>query len=143
MTKTVPLVALTLLLLASSARAEQPASYDAQLASYSTFLEGLQRAVRTGDRAAVLDLVRAPLRVNHPDGSTSISYGTIEAVGANFDIIFDKPTIKAILQQSPRAIFSRDIGAMVGNGEVWFDYTCLDQECAEVGPIRIYAINHM
>jgi hypothetical protein len=130
-------------LMATGATAEVPTDYEARLAGYATFLESLQRAVRAEDRTAILSLVRTPLRVNHSDGSATTSYDDPQSVAANFDAIFDEATIKAILQQSPQSIFSRDIGAMVGSGEVWFDNVCLNGNCTELGPVKIYAINHM
>jgi len=136
------LVALAAFVFVPGAQAEQT-SYEAQLEGYSLFLVKVQQAFRAGDRAEVLGLIRVPLRVNQPDGKGPVWYRDIHQVKASFDVIFDRQTIDAILEQSPESIFSRDIGAMVGVGEVWFDNTCLDEACEKLGPVKIYAINHM
>ena len=123
------------------AAASEPPSYEAQQIEYSHFLSKLQKAVSDGDREAILSSVRLPLRVN--SGNRTTAYLDEDEIDANFEQIFDEATRRAILDQSVDDIFSRDIGAMVGHGEVWFDFTCLNEDCTDVGPVRIYAINKL
>jgi hypothetical protein len=99
---------------------------------YRTFLARLQGAVRANDRSAIVGLISFPLRVNYKSGARS--YRDARSVERDFDRIFTPQVRRAILNQSPDRIFSRDIGAMVGDGELWFDHI-------SPGQVRIIAVN--
>ena len=105
------------------------------------FVRGLQHAVARQDREAIADMVELPLRVNGPNGSYVVR-------GRNyllrrFDMIFDAPTLAAIAQQDAADVFSRDIGSMIGAGNIWFRRVCEDERCLRPGPFRMFAVNHL
>ncbi|MBW0006409.1 MAG: hypothetical protein JO335_01720 [Sphingomonas sp.] len=110
----------------------------AKEAGYPAFLARLQTAVRADDRAAILGLINYPLRVN---GSRARIYRDAASVSRDFDRIFTAKVRRAILAQKAGELFVRDQGAMIGDGEVWFDQTCADGSCSTLGPVRIKAIN--
>ena len=105
---------------------------------YATFLSRLQAAVRADDRRGVMALIAFPLRVNTTSGSRL--YGAPSAL-RDYDRIFTPKVRRAILNSSADRIFVRDIGAMVGNGEVWFRENCPNDACSPTGPVRIVAVN--
>ena len=107
--------------------------------SYAAFLNRLQSAVRDNDPGAVVRLISFPLRVN--SGEHSQTYADAKSVRRDFDSIFTPRVRQAILAQRADRLFSRDLGVMVGNGEVWFDHVCADESCSRLGPVRITAIN--
>ena len=107
--------------------------------SYATFVTRLQAAIRANDRAAVLKLVGYPLRVN--SSGRSRSYPNARSVERDFDRIFTPRVRQSILAQRPDQLFTRDQGAMIGDGEVWFDHSCLNSGCTALGPVRITAVN--
>jgi len=107
--------------------------------AYGSFLRQLQAAVRDNDPDSVVRLISFPLRVNA--GARSQTYPDANSVRRDYDSIFTPHVRQAILAQRADRLFSRDLGVMIGNGEVWFDHTCLDQSCARLGPVRITAIN--
>ena len=106
---------------------------------YERFLGELQSAVRSDDRETVIRLIRFPLRVN-ARGKSRI-YRDAQAVRVDYDLIFTQRVNDAILAQRPNRLLVRDQGRMIGNGEVWFDRSCANQECSSLGPVRIAAIN--
>ena len=65
----------------------------------------------------------------------------LDSVSRDFDRIFTPRVRRAILAQKAGELFVRDQGAMIGDGEVWFDQTCADSSCSSLGPVRIKAIN--
>jgi hypothetical protein len=105
----------------------------------AAFVAKLQAAIKANDRDAVVELIAFPLRVN--SGGTSRLYRDADAVERDFDRIFTPKVRKAILKQRRDHIFVRDQGAMIGEGEVWFDRSCPDAACSPAGPVRIKAIN--
>jgi hypothetical protein len=107
--------------------------------AYAAFLSRLQGAVRADDRHAIVALIAFPLQVNGA-GHTR-SYRDAASVERDFDQIFTPRVRRAIAGQSSRELFVRDQGAMIGDGEVWFDQTCLNVSCSPAGPVRIRAIN--
>ena len=107
--------------------------------AYASFLGRLQAAVRGDDRGAVVRLVQIPLRVN--SGGQSQIYPDAKSVRRDYEKIFTQRVRQSILAQRSDRLFSRDLGVMIGNGEVWFDRVCLDEGCARQGPVRITAIN--
>lgn len=117
-----------------AARAEREAVAKARPDSreYRAFLARLQSAVRANDRSAIIGLISFPLRVNYKNGARS--YRDARSVERDFDRIFTPQVRRAVASQSPDQIFSRDIGAMVGDGELWFDHV-------SPGQVRIIAVN--
>jgi hypothetical protein len=111
----------------------------ADRAGYQRFLPKLQAAFEQKDRRAIIKLVGLPLRVNFKGGPQV--YRDTRSVERDFDRIFTARVTDAVLGQRPDALFVRDQGAMVGNGELWFRETCPRSECSHPGPVRIVAVN--
>ena len=109
------------------------------MGAYRAFLSRLQAAVRADDRRAIIGLIGFPIRVNI-EGRSRI-YRNARAVERDFDLIFTANVRRAIVAQKPDRLFVRDQGAMVGNGELWFDHVCVDDECSSRGPVRLKAVN--
>ena len=106
---------------------------------YRKFLPRLQAAIRSENRRAVSALIAFPLRVNAA-GGTRI-YRDRKSVEDDFYRIFTPRVRAAILGQKADRLFTNSQGAMVGNGEVWFDQSCSNASCSPPGPVRIKAIN--
>ena len=107
--------------------------------SYVAFLTRLQSAIRANDRRSVIRLIDFPLRV-YSSGGTRL-YPDARSVQREFDAIFTPRVREAILRQQSDQLFVRDQGAMIGDGEVWFDHTCPNSACTPLGPVRIKAVN--
>ena len=86
---------------------------------YGHVLDRLQQAFRRGDRGEVIALIAFPLRVNARDGSRL--YRDARSVEQNYEQIFTPKVRRAVLAQRADRLFVRDQGAMIGDGEVWFD----------------------
>jgi hypothetical protein len=93
---------------------------------YAPFLAQLQAAVRADDRAAVIGMIRFPLRVG------SATYADAASVGRDFDRIFTPKVRRSIAGQRPDRLTVRGAQARVGNGELWL---------SQGPPIRIVAVN--
>jgi hypothetical protein len=106
---------------------------------YAAFLSRLQAAVRRNDRDALIALVSFPLRVNFAGGART--YRDAASLGRDFDRVFTPKVKRAVLAQRPDRLFVRDLGAMVGDGELWFRETCPNASCSPPGPLRIVAVN--
>jgi hypothetical protein len=105
----------------------------------AAFLSRLQAAVRRNDRDALIALVAFPLRVNFAGGART--YRDAASLGRDFDRVFTPKVKRAVLAQRPDRLFVRDLGAMVGDGELWFRETCPNAACSPPGPVRIVAVN--
>ena len=106
---------------------------------YATFLSRLRTAVRGNDRNALIALVSFPLRVNFVEGART--YRDSSSLRRDFDRVFTPKVKRAVLAQRPDRLFVRDLGAMVGDGELWFRETCPNAACSPPGPVRIVAVN--
>ena len=124
--------------LAAKRFAEEPSPI-AIIDVYGKFLSRLQSAVRSGNLRAVSALIAFPLRVNTSEGPRT--YRDRKSVEGDFGRIFTPRVRQAILNQRPDRLFVRDQGAMIGDGEVWFDQTCRNAQCSPPGPVRIKAVN--
>jgi hypothetical protein len=122
-----------------SERSPEPADAAAATAAYRQFLSRLQAAVRARNKGAVVRLVDLPLRVNFAGGTRT--YRDRGSIQRDFDRIFTPRVKQAILDQRADRLFGNYQGAMIGDGEVWFDRTCPNSSCSPAGPVRIRAIN--
>ena len=100
--------------------------------AYRSFLSRLQAALRGGDKQDVIRLVALPLRVNYSGGAQT--YSDRAAVERDFARIFTPRVRRAVVKQKPGKLFVRDLGAMVGDGELWFS-----QDAG--GEVRVTAVN--
>jgi hypothetical protein len=124
---------------AAKASGTVAASASPQMAAYGKFLTALQSAVESGNKHAVSGLVAYPLRVKTSAGPRM--YCDRKSVERDFEQIFTPKVRKAILAQQAEQLFVRDQGAMIGDGEVWFDQTCSNDRCSPDAPVRIKAVN--
>jgi hypothetical protein len=120
-------------------RSPEAANSAAPAAQYGQFLSRLQAAVRSGNKGAVVRLVDLPLRVNLAEGART--YRDRRSIERDFDRIFTSRVRQAILDQRADRLFTNYQGAMIGDGEVWFDQTCPNASCSPAGPVRIRSIN--
>jgi hypothetical protein len=118
-----------------AAQASSAARVTSGQQGFTAFLSRLQAATGANDRRAIVRLVAFPLRVNAP-GGTRI-YRDAPSVERDFDQIFTAKVRRAILGERPGKLFVRDQGAMIGNGELWFDQVCRGPSCS----VRITAVN--
>src|SRR5215203_3201702 len=96
-------------------------------AAYRSFLSQLKAAMRANDHRSLIGMTAFPLRVNSARGARV--YRDAQSLERDFDRMFTPRVRSAILKQRPDQLFVRDQGAMIGNGELWFD-----QECPNAGP---------
>ena len=122
-------------------RYQEQKSYERLLREYENFLVRLQAAFRADDREAVIAMVHFPFRIHH-DGERFVIRDAAE-LRRRFDWAFDEATVAAVLDHDPKDIFSRDTGAMVGQGELWFDRRCRNEDCTLLTPVRIISVNHI
>jgi hypothetical protein len=107
--------------------------------AYGAFLSRLQSVVRSNNHHAVIGLISFPLRVNASGGA--LTYRDAASVERDFDRIFTPRVKRAIARQRADTLFVRNQGAMIGDGEVWFDFSCPNASCSPRGPVRIRAVN--
>ena len=120
-------------------REAEPDDFAATTVAYRGFLSRLQSAVRANDKKAVANLAALPLRVNFASGART--YRDRKSIERDFDRIFTQRVKQAILSQRADRLFTNYQGAMIGDGQVWFDQTCRNDSCSPAGPVRIKAIN--
>jgi hypothetical protein len=96
-------------------------------------------AVGADQRPAIIALIAFPLTVN--GAGRPKTYRDRASVERDFDRIFTPRVKRAILAQEADQLLVRDQGAMIGEGEVWFDRSCATVACSPPGPVRIRAVN--
>lgn len=102
-------------------------------AQVTQFLAQLMQAVAADDRAAIAGMVRYPLRVNSTAGRPTF-YRNAAALSANYARVFTPDIKEAVAAAKPDNLFARDLGVMIGNGEIWMN---------EIGgSIKIITVNH-
>jgi hypothetical protein len=85
-----------------------------------SFLDRLKAAAKNKDHGALASLVRYPLAM-HDNGKVIKIYRTRTALLATFDAVFTPRVLQAIEAAKFETLFVRDQGAMIGDGEIWFD----------------------
>jgi hypothetical protein len=101
------------------------------------FLHKLQVAVARDDRKAVASMVLYPLAVGPKPGHKSVMIRNPAAFIRRYRWIVNARVKRAILKQKASELFCRDLGVMIGDGDVWFG---LDNYQPQ---IRIDCINHI
>jgi hypothetical protein len=102
------------------------------LNAVQSFLDNLKGVVHGQDRRTLLGMIRFPF-TRYNNGIPSRRYDSAAELSHDFDRIFTSQVSVAIKTASLKALFVNYQGAMLGNGEIWFD-------CREDG-IKIKAIN--
>lgn len=104
--------------------------------AFLRFDKELHTAMSRQDVAAVALLVKFPLPINYPDGST-VLIGNVKALQTRFAEVFPLTVRSAVLNQKTHEIFCKDKGLMYGRGELWV--RVVDTHANE--RYRIFAIN--
>ena len=86
--------------------------------AFLRFDKELHTALSQQDVAATALLVRFPLRINYPDGST-ILISNVKALQTRFTEAFPPTVRSAVIKQKADEVFCRDEGIMYGRGELW------------------------
>jgi hypothetical protein len=96
------------------------------------FLQRLQRAQAKGDSEAIVTFVRFPFtRYSH--GKVQKRYKSKAELLTDFDLVFTAMVLDGIRAARFETLFLNYQGAMIGDGEVWFD--------KRAGEIAIKAVN--
>ncbi len=103
-------------------------SYKASVA----FFTELQKQLEAGDKKALSELVRYPLRVNGPKGAVLMVKDKAAFV-KGFDRVYSASVSAAVRKEDPRNVFASSKGIMLGSGILWGD--------GEKGRYGITAIN--
>ena len=83
------------------------------------FLDRLKTTARTGDRNGLAALVKYPLDIR--DGDRVKTYRSAAEVVRAFDAVFTRGVMNTIAAAEYESLFVNDSGAMIGDGEIWFD----------------------
>jgi hypothetical protein len=83
------------------------------------FLGKLQEAVKQNDAKQFAALVAYPVRVI--DGTHRLKVATAAELIQKYPALMTPKLKQAILNQSATCLFGNDQGAMIGDGQVWFD----------------------
>ena len=81
-------------------------------------LAELQAAVRSNDREKIAGMIKYPLLILRSGKRTRIRQR--QAFLAAYEQVFTTPVRRAILRQQGLCLIGNSLGAMVGEGEVWF-----------------------
>jgi hypothetical protein len=101
------------------------------------FLRELQDAVAKSDKTSVARLVQFPIEVFLLKKKT---IRTASEFVKNYDLVI-YPELKDVLSKAtPKTLFARGEGVMIGRGELWFGRVCTDPECL-AHDIKVIAIN--
>jgi hypothetical protein len=84
------------------------------------FLQNLQHAEARDDREAMVALVRFPF-ASYSHGEARKRYESKEALLADFDSVLTAQVRAQIRAARFETLFFNYQGAMIGNGEVWFN----------------------
>lgn len=112
---------LLLLILTGAARADDPAterSKDPFWGSFDRFDRELKEALRKQDVPALALLVKFPLRLNHPDGSTT-SLDTPRTLQLRFSEAFPPAIRQAVQESKPGDFINKDVGVGYKDGALW------------------------
>ena len=93
----------------------------------TTFLI-VKTALTAGDDLKVAELVRYPIRVRL-DGQ-EILLRDPQGFLDQYDKIFDESFITTLFEMDEKKLDLLPNGVQVGNGELWFNYYCVDLSCS-------------
>ena len=105
-------------------------------AEFRRFLTNLKKEVAAGNRTALAKMMDYPL---------SVSGGAIKVFSekdflTHYDSIFTPSVVAAVKKQTYETLFVRDMGAMVGHGQVWFTGVCTNSSCKKRVP-KVITVN--
>ena len=112
---------------ATSLQVAQNSSIDARLEqngivprSAKDFVAKMRSAAHKNDRSALVALVRFPF-TTYDNGRPKVTYHRPQELLRDFNWVFTAKVLKAMRQAEYSRLFVNAQGAMIGNGEVWFD----------------------
>jgi len=94
---------------------------------YESVFNDLQRGIAAGDRAAVAGLMRYPVRVSIAGKSQQVKDAA--SFQRDYDKIVTPSLTKLIGEQKFDELFVNWQGVMLGQGEVWINGVCPDNDC--------------
>ncbi|HKU94952.1 MAG TPA: hypothetical protein VJR58_06730 [Vineibacter sp.] len=94
---------------------------------YRTFFADLKTAIEAGNRQAIAAMVSYPLTVKI--GGRELSLRSASDLLARYDQVVTARVTAAVRKQTYGALFARDTGVMIGDGELWFSGICSDNAC--------------
>lgn len=83
------------------------------------FLVALKKALASDDRRKVASMIRYPIAAW--TGSKSVIFRTPAALLASYDLIFTARLKKTIADARKECLFTNSQGAMIHDGEIWFN----------------------
>lgn len=84
------------------------------------FLARLKSAARAGDRQSLAGMIRYPLTI-YANGQELVTYEGAAELLENFAAVFTPAVMSAIEGAEYQTLFVNGQGAMIGDGEIWFD----------------------
>jgi hypothetical protein len=84
------------------------------------FVAKMRSAANKTDRSALVALVRFPF-TTYDNGRPKVTYHRPQELLRDFNWVFTAKVLKAMRQAEYSRLFVNAQGAMIGNGEVWFD----------------------
>jgi hypothetical protein len=106
---------------------------------YEDFFNALKQAVAAKDKHAVAGMVSYPFKTKVSGKNLAIR--SAQDFVTRYDAILTPKVVSAIEQQTYDTLFARDIGVMIGSGEVWFTGVCSDSQCTQ-RTVKIIAVNN-
>lgn len=112
-------------------------------AEYYAFLDRLQKDVAQKRKRNVARMVQYPITIHMGVGKQRVIYTPMQFT-KQYDRIITEKVASAVKKQTYDTLFARDIGLMIGNGEIWFSSVCKhvrvnkQMNCT----VKIIAINH-
>lgn len=111
--------------------ADTDAAIDSNLGDHTLYrgaFDAIRKAVADDDKAAFAEWVSYPIKVT-ADGE-EMSIGSPEQFVEHYDNIVTDEIKTAITDQSWADLFVNYQGIMFGNGQVWANGICKDDQCA-------------
>lgn len=101
---------------------------------FAEFFPKLQKAIASGDKAAVAAMVNYPFVAYSKAGSIQIK--DAKHFIADYDKLITAKVKAAVAKQTYATLFTNSQGVMIGDGEIWFDQVGDNME------VKVYAINN-
>lgn len=89
-------------------------------AQFEKKVEAFVKAVAAGNKDAVAGMVAYPLRVNHSSKKRTMIRNKKELL-SRYNQVFTPRLVKIISTSEVHNLFARDMGVMLGSGQVWLD----------------------
>jgi len=108
------------------------------LQAAETFFLILKTSMAAGDDVRIAESVKYPIRVTM-DGQSILLKDPREFLD-QYETIFDQDFINTLFEMDETNLTLLPNGIQVGNGELWFNYFCVDPSCSDA-QFRITQIN--